>query len=93
MFGTFADLLGFLLPCLILLPPHHPCVMDSSKFWVLGGIGFSPLSVHAVASSQLMCGQVHHWLCGSPIVIRSFLFLAWICLAIGIVGCDFLSID
>ena len=50
--------------CLILLPPHHPCVMELEQ--VLGCRGqvvCFPLGVHAVASSLSLCVAVHHRLC------------------------------
>ena len=36
------------------------------------------------ALAQLVCGQVHHWLCGFVIVISSLVLMVWVCFAIGI---------
>jgi len=39
--------------------------------------------------AQLVCGQVHHRLCGFVIAIRGLVLVSWVCLTIGIAGIAF----
>ena len=72
--------------CLIMLPLHHPCVMEIEQVLPFGAKLFVPHGVHAVAFNLGLCvgKSTYHWLCGFMIVISSLVLVAWVCLAIGI---------
>ena len=62
--------------CLVLLPPHHPCVMEVEQVLGFSGVGCFPLLCTPLHLASACVWQIHHRLCGPVIVIRSLVFLA-----------------
>ena len=62
--------------CLILLPPHHPCVMEVEQVLGSSGLVWFLLVCAPLRLASACVWQINHRLCGFVIVIRSLVFMA-----------------